>query len=185
MIEMFEKRFAMFCGQRTGSTSIWLFLKAILGADILHEPFNPGRFDVKQTDVAVKLEDIYREYIAFKHIHEHLPREANGILLAYCSANGVPVLFLRRKDLVRRAISRELAMKTGHWMKYPERKSEYRSLVEDAPLSIEAIEKQLKNDIEEEAIYSDMLKNVKLTVPEVLMPRMILTEAEPPLRDSR
>ncbi len=153
-------RFAMFCGQRTGSTSIWLFLSAGIGAEILHEPFHPGRFNVDQMDVVAKLESIFREYVGFKHMHEHLPRDANRLLLDYASIEALPVLYLRRRDLTRRAISRELADKTGHWMKEPERQTEYRNLVKSTPLNIDVISKRLERDVEDEAVYSDMLGRV-------------------------
>ena len=72
-----KNAFAMFCGQRTGSTSIWLLLKAVTGIEIVHEPFAQGRFNVERTDVVSALKGIYQDCLAIKHMHEHLPRDKN------------------------------------------------------------------------------------------------------------
>jgi len=152
-----EKAFAMFCGQRTGSTNLWLLLKAVTGIEIVHEPFAPGRFDVKQTDVVSALKGLYQDCLAIKHMHEHLPRKENEQVLCYFNATDLPVLYLRRRDPVRRAVSRALAELTGQWMKDPEKQTEYRNSVASTPLNIGSIKRRLATDLEDEAIYSGLL----------------------------
>ena len=156
-----DSRFAMFCGQRTGSTSIWLLLKNVTGANILHEPFHPEGFNAEETDVVERLDEIYQGCIAFKHMHEHLPRHANLVLLGQLRVKSVPVLFFRRRDLVIRAISREIALKTNHWMKYPDRQCEYLELVRKSPLSKDGIARRIEHDRREEHVYSGAMADME------------------------
>ena len=152
-----KNAFAMFCGQRTGSTSIWLLLKAVTGIEIVHEPFAQGRFNVERTDVVSALKGIYQDCLAIKHMHEHLPRDENEKVLGHFNATDLPVLYLRRRDPARRAVSRALAEQTGQWMKDPEKQTEYRDLVASTPLNIKSIRKRLARDVEDDAIYSERL----------------------------
>ena len=125
-----NKRFLIFALARTGSTSLMHLLNCHPQIRCLREPFNPGNDDfikgaVDLVSLDQMVENIWTDYNGFKHVWDSTGwpfgtrQELNKHLLRkpqHC------ILFLNRRNILRRLVSYEMSRQSGVWDAVPTEK---------------------------------------------------------------
>lgn len=117
-------KFIIFAHARSGSTTLARALKLHPNVTLLEEPFSfnrhqwPGKHIAYRQALTDKVDSldkqldlIFEEVIGFKHLQCQLSEEFNKHLLS----NSGNIIFLHRRNLLKAAISNQIAEQSRHW----------------------------------------------------------------------
>ena len=121
---MKNKSYIIFALARTGSTALMELLNTRKDLQCIHEPFNPDNKEFSYHGQILNEEDlfncirmIYENVVGFKHVwhhngwpFEHIP-DLNKLLLTRTEK----IIFLNRKNILRRIVSSQLSQQAQVW----------------------------------------------------------------------
>lgn len=157
-------KFVIFAGARTGSTSLAKVLGESPDVKMAIEPFhpkfsqwNPGEknyseFIKNSSTMKQVLEELFTKYNAIKVLDYQFPEDIYSELLG---RKDLRIIYLRRKNLVAKALSALIAHQTGEW-----HKSNKTDLYENLqPLNIQELEEMINYSRELNKTYETFLEN--------------------------
>ena len=166
--EKFKNKFVIFASARTGSSALVQALRVHGGIQCHGEVFTPGKWEkfskeswnschvenVRNTrDLEFALNGLFGQYDGFKHLQEMFDLEKNKALL---TSFNLKVIFLWRKNALRRSISRSIAKQSSvsHlWQVGREKYSNYSF----EPIDIEELKQDTRHYKELVKIYKNIL----------------------------
>jgi hypothetical protein len=160
-----NRKFLLFSPMRCGSTTLQRLLNCHFRIQCLEEPFNPfnygGNYLKRVTDFASldeTLRDIWQTYNGIKHTWcpDGWPfdnRDFNEFLLM----RGKKVLYLRRRNLLRRLISVHISNQTGIWGVFSQSDRNRLEECKFPPIDIDATKSHLDCEIRMLAYYRRLL----------------------------
>jgi hypothetical protein len=162
-------KFLVFSLPRCGSTTLQRILNCHPYIRCLEEPFNPFNYDRKYfrrvTDLASldeTLRDIWSTYQGIKHTWDldgwPFPNDKslNSRLLLKPKHR---VLYLRRRNLLRRLVSFHISNQTGVWGLFEEHNRKRLAECDFAPMDVESAQSRLKLERGMLSYYEDLLLN--------------------------
>jgi hypothetical protein len=161
-----EQRFLVFSPTRCGSTTLRRLLNCHPQIRCLEEPFNPfnyeGRYLAEATDqstLADVLRSIWRTHNGIKHTFspDGWPFVNPSLNRALLLAPRQKVIYLRRRNLLRRLVSAQISTQTGVWGLFNETDRKRVRDFEFAPLNVEFVQSQLRRDSDSIAEYRRLL----------------------------
>jgi LPS sulfotransferase NodH len=148
--------FVVFSLKRSGSTSLMRALNALPGVRCLREPFNPRNYDGRyhrRVAGGEAVEAVMRELRAgadgIKHVWEAdgWPfADAPDANLRVALAPGQRVVFLRRRNVLRRAVSLQMSEQSDVWSMIPTLDRERLAAFTFAPVSAEAVRRHVASE---------------------------------------
>jgi hypothetical protein len=147
-------RFIIFSLARCGSTTLMHALNCYQGVRCVLEPFTPANFSTDYGNINnaealdSALGEIWREYNGIKHVWHPSgwpfgdTPDLNHRLL---QTSGAKIIFLRRRNDLRRVVSSEISWQTGVWGTFTQNDRERVGLFDYQPLSMARIQHQLKS----------------------------------------
>jgi hypothetical protein len=170
-------KFIIFSAARCGSTTLVRCLNCHPDIECIQEPFNPRHFSGSYlgcvSDVG-SLDDTLRElwttYDGIKHVWHSSgwPFEGKPELNRHLLLNSADrLLFLNRKNALRRIVSHEISLQTGVWSIFGQEERARLTHFPFRPLDIPSIKAQLLTTEIAIAEYRELLDKTKATYLDV------------------
>lgn len=155
-----RSKFLIFALPRTGSTTLGAILGRHPDVRYAHEPFNKDSVLGKKYAVGIKdersldiaLREVWKDYDGIKHVWEHCSGWPFGRLSPklplnqhLLAASDAKVIFLARRNVLRRVVSNEISLQTRQWTSDVDGR---RRVLEQTlePLDIEWVKWQLERE---------------------------------------
>lgn len=147
-------RFIIFSLARCGSTTLMHALNCYQGVRCVLEPFTPANLSTEYgniknaRDLDSALGEIWKEYNGIKHVWHPSGwpfGDAPDLNFRLLRTSGAKIIFLRRRNDLRRVVSSEISWQTGVWGTFTKNDRELVGRFDYQPLSMARIEHQLKS----------------------------------------
>lgn len=160
----------VFAFPRTGSTTLAESLAMFMKVNKLLEPFNKTHGYARDREDIVDRDSLYRvldeisdkKINVVKHLSCQLSQELNGHLVEYGFRH---ILFLWRRNALKRAVSNEISFQAGHWRRDRDKilNTEYK------PLDIDKLRENMEWYRSEVKSYRGMLESGGTPFREIVM----------------